>query len=454
MKPGRRSRSGALVSTSLPSLRALGTMSIACRPAQRPRIFIYPSAVGFPPFQAVYDQRLDFLAQRIRASPHYTTDGSCADFFLLHNYVGARTSSTWVAEMFSKVATSYEFWNRTWHSGPVRHFIISPCDHGPGDCMYDRNLHPGPDTAALSLAVPWDALDPSSDRRRVGFLTLNGALSPHNHFKRGIDIRLPAFDGHQCGPYCGMPHPQDSVNLARAQRVLRRYSPWKSVGSGNQVWPLLRSRRRFRLFWAGRATRGGARGDLFRYHMHRRGFLLHDTSGKFPSTTVANASHPDFFARGMRSSDFCLSPLGQSDGDSDRYLPALLYGCVPVFSSAREARPFEEILPWDRFSLTLSNGARDVALLHLVLRNISDSQLHAMRTAMSVAWQRVLWTSVHVERGRARTHARLDASKDLQRSNIAQASSFSYLGEPPYQDAFSALMKVFRHRLQMAAPGR
>lgn len=32
----------------------------------------------------------------------------------------------------------------------------------------------------------------------------------------------------------------------------------------------------------------------------------------------------------MGNSEFCLSPLGQYEGDSDRYLPALLYGCVRI----------------------------------------------------------------------------------------------------------------------------
>ena len=57
--------------------------------------------------------------------------------------------------------------------------------------MFDRNLSPGP---TVDGAVPWSALDPSSASRRVGFLTLNGAIMPHNNFKRGLDIRsAPEF---------------------------------------------------------------------------------------------------------------------------------------------------------------------------------------------------------------------------------------------------------------------
>jgi hypothetical protein len=44
----------------------------------------------------------------------------------------------------------------------------------------------------------------------------------------------------------------------------------------------------------------------------------------------------------MLSSRFCLSPLGQFGGDSDRYLPAILYGCVPVMTHRLEAMPLSE----------------------------------------------------------------------------------------------------------------
>ena len=35
-------------------------------------------------------------------------------------------------------------------------------------------------------------------------------------------------------------------------------------------------------------------------------------------------------SRSMSRADFCYSPLGWDNGDSDRYLPAVLHGCVPV----------------------------------------------------------------------------------------------------------------------------
>ena len=78
--------------------------SCAKEPKTRPRIFIYPDTIGIPPFSQVYNQRLSFLVQRIQSSSHYTTNGECADFFLLNNYVGPQTSSAWVVQLFARVA--------------------------------------------------------------------------------------------------------------------------------------------------------------------------------------------------------------------------------------------------------------------------------------------------------------------------------------------------------------
>ena len=421
--------------------------------ASHPRIFIYPDSIGTPPWNMQYDARLDFLAARIRSSQFYTADGSCADYFIVHNYVGQYTSSAFVLRTFERIAQSFPHWNRTHQTGLVRHLVISPCDHGPGDCMFDRNGMP-----ALSAGgvVPWSALDPSSARRRIGFLTLNGQLEAPTNFHRGLDIRLPAFDSHQCGPYCGMSHFDKRQGLKLARHSLRRFSPWTGLRAGRSTQytqhPSLHGRRRWRLFWAGRATKGGARGDLFRFHSARSGFLLHDTSGRFPSSPGAENASADatFFPRAMANSDFCLSPLGQSDGDSDRYLPALLYGCVPIFTSVGEALPFEEVLHWPSFSLRLPNGAKDIERLHILLQGVSDRRLRLMRANMAVAWPRMLWTSVATP-----LPASLHSSPHghgRPRPPRENASEASYLGEGPHRDAFAALIAVLRRRLRSSTP--
>ena len=130
----------------LAAVAALMAWPCSTDPSIRPRIFIYPETVGIPPFRIVDDARLRVLSERIKTSPHYTTHGECADFFVLHQYAyfhaGAPYSHTGgvplmssarVLELLDRVAKEYPFWNRTHADGPVRHLMIMPCDHGAAD---------------------------------------------------------------------------------------------------------------------------------------------------------------------------------------------------------------------------------------------------------------------------------------------------------------------------------
>lgn len=422
----------------------------------RPRLYVYNESIGIPPWSMSYNARLGHLPEIVRRSEHHTLQGECADFFLVHNYVSPThsepRSNQRVLALFERLAHEFTFFNR---SGPRSHLLISPCDHGPGDCMFERDAQTPPHVAA-SAAVQWADLDPKSSRRRVGFLTLSGSPHPNpTNFLRGLDIRLPASDLHQCGPFCGSPH-IDALQIRHAKRILRRYSPWSlNVDSSDRSAPAaiasnraklpplprsLRSRRTHRLFFAGRATKGGDRGDLFRWHRHERGFLLHDTSGRFPPVPSNSYNHSRLsaFAKAMASSDFCFSPLGQSDGDSDRYLPAVLYGCVPVFPQPNEVLPFDDVLPWSRFSVQLKNGAADLRRLPAILAAIDDARLRELRHGMAHVWQRLLWAKRN--RRKSRLAPRL-------RSEAVDAISSSYLGEDGLSDAFSTFIRTLELRL-------
>jgi len=134
----------------------------------------------------------------------------------------------------------------------------------------------------------------------------------------------------------------------------------------------------------------------------------------------------------MANSDFCLSPLGQAEGDSDRYLPALLYGCIPVFVCEDEVLPFDELLPWARFSLQLR--IRDVKNLHVLLRSVEQARVVAMRRAMATVWPRLLWTTDNFDMrsSAGNVNTRMDG----------------YLGESGGRDAFAMLMAVLSLRLE------
>ena len=74
--------------------------------------------------------------------------GNCADYFYIPHFPPSRDANgrdvgdAQVTRIFSHIRSRYPFWNRTLRAGQARHFALLPCDHGPGDCAFDRPLRP------------------------------------------------------------------------------------------------------------------------------------------------------------------------------------------------------------------------------------------------------------------------------------------------------------------------
>ena len=166
-----------------------------------------------------------------------------------------------------------------------------------------------------------------------------------NAFIRGVDIRLPTPEIHECGVFCGLHSLQGACSGGRRcdLELLRQLSPWQRPPAASPKRASIEPPRRWKLFFAGRSTLGGGRGEFFKHHQQRFGFAIRDTTGRYLSSPALEQlinESTAWFAEAMANSDFCLSPLGQTEGDSDRYLPAILYGCIPVFVCESEALPF------------------------------------------------------------------------------------------------------------------
>lgn len=127
----------------------------------------------------------------------------------------------------------------------------------------------------------------------------------------------------------------------------------------------------------------------------------------------------------LQESDFCVAPLGQVGGDPDRYVPSVLFGCIPVLlSSAHKdehaltqmALPLEEVLPWHLFGTVVDVkhldklGAQIDCLRPIVPR---------LRANMAKRWRNLLYGGMY---GR------------------------SYLGEGTRADAFEGIMRVLKQR--------
>ena len=74
----------------------------------------------------------------------------------------------------------------------------------------------------------------------------------------------------------------------------------------------------------------------------------------------------------LRSSVFCLAPSGWGWGW--RLSLAMLTQCVPVIIQPNVTQPFEELLPYDDFSLRLQ--MEDVPRLGALLRGTSAAQVY------------------------------------------------------------------------------
>jgi len=111
-------------------------------------------------------------------------------------------------------------------------------------------------------------------------------------------------------------------------------------------------RRELLFFWGGasRAAGNNIRRNLWKHHANTTGFFV-------PISDFGHRAPPDSktesvrFDHWMPRSVFCGSPPGWNGGDSNRYLPALVHGCIPVMLLEGEAMPFEETVDWTNSAL-------------------------------------------------------------------------------------------------------
>ena len=123
------------------------------------------------------------------------------------------------------------------------------------------------------------------------------------------------------------------------------------------------------LFWAGSISHeyalhysGGMRQLVWQHHRNRSHFCI---DSRLPSELY-------------EQSRFCLAPSG--DGWGDRLQKAVKAGCVPVIVQPAVLMPFEDLLPYQRFSLRL--GAADIPNMHERLASVSHTEHAKMRRAL------------------------------------------------------------------------
>ena len=395
---------------------------IACR-ATPPRIYIYelPKELETKFVRSVFgsDRHLAMLRtiKTICTNEsdicHWTKDGNLADYF-------------WVPGLGSVVLdwvrAHHPWWNETRSTGQARHLMMTTHDLGAAE-MYWRldQGHAGKGTIDPEY-------DPISVNRTICYLQYHGLMDGGGSrmgcgvcFQQGKDIMLMKGEG-VCGPMCGF-----------SLEDLRNTSVWGSRGkwSGNSTGASDIDKRRDRLlYFTGSAGKipvkedGTGRGSLYHFY-HNDSRVRVAINGIYPRRVK---NHEE-----MLSSDFCYSPLGVRQGCTDRYIPSVLMGCVPVLMNSTcpgnncrisfgHALPLEEVIDWSKFSTLADEYQLDKLAEQL---ECLTPRLKEMRMEMGKVWEQVLWT----------------------KTSLSHVRPGPYLGESGANDFFNTLMRVLASRI-------
>ena len=122
------------------------------------------------------------------------------------------------------------------------------------------------------------------------------------------------------------------------------------------------------------------------------GFFLRDLRGDSYSGVHAQLGPAEYLAV-LQQSKFCLAPSGM--GFSTRVYESIAQGCVPLiiqddpFSNTSVNQAFEELLPYERFSLRLKQS--DIPSLPAILRAFPLERWRELRANLACVWPRILW---------------------------------------------------------------
>jgi hypothetical protein len=202
-----------------------------------PRLYAYPDLPAELTLPVLRWRDTAKIRTALLGSRHATTDGSCADFYLLPTRVKMRQRD--LLALITHISRAAPWWNETVADGFARHVLFLPGDHGPGDTAYARQ--PDNPSSGRRAKLP-RSLWPENPSRSLIFVMITGnAQRGCVGCVRPLDIRIPSPHPHVCGPLCGY-----EVD------ALLAHSPW-SPPNRARSHAMLGARRPFRLFWAGRA---------------------------------------------------------------------------------------------------------------------------------------------------------------------------------------------------------
>ncbi|KAL4427672.1 hypothetical protein ABPG75_001761 [Micractinium tetrahymenae] len=214
----------------------------------------------------------------------------------------------------------------------------------------------------------------------VGLEALNAIKIVHFGMYSNEDRHSPTFPllGHK---EFGCTHPLRDVVSSPFDR---KEDTWLDNTRKHSLDDLIRMKQRY-LFFAGSVLpdhlpySGGSRQALFRAVQE-----WNDPEFKMIEGG-AGGEYEDL----LRTSKFCFTPLGFGFGM--RLVHAMLAGCVPIIVQEYTIQQFEDVLPFETFSIRLTN--EDMPHLRDILKSISNEQYrtlpeNVLRHQTAFCWNR------------------------------------------------------------------
>ncbi|OAE34870.1 hypothetical protein AXG93_1587s1010 [Marchantia polymorpha subsp. ruderalis] len=146
-----------------------------------------------------------------------------------------------------------------------------------------------------------------------------------------------------------------------------------------------------------------------------------------PDVTVVS-TRSESYGMELSQSRFCGVLPG--DGWSGRMEDSILHGCIPVIIQDGIHLPFESVLNYDEFSLRVAE--RDLPQLITILRNVTESRVDSMLSAIQGLWQRFTYISA----------VQLEGKREIQKHGEAYADWIQQYMNASGDDAFSTFIQV------------
>ncbi|KAL2635155.1 hypothetical protein R1flu_006634 [Riccia fluitans] len=135
-------------------------------------------------------------------------------------------------------------------------------------------------------------------------------------------------------------------------------------------------------------------------HGHVRHILLKHWADKdsrmkiFDHIPATNRSDMLGYIRHMKNTKYCLCPAGY-EVNSPRIVEAIYYDCVPVIIADNFILPFNDVLNWSSFSLTVPED--DIPNLRDILLSIPEKTYRRMQRRLSKIRKHFIWHEQPVE---------------------------------------------------------